>query len=150
MSEFVQSEFGSKGNGSIRRSRGKEEQMKILKMVEDKKITAQEAAKLLEALESSAKKSQFRSRGEETAPDKYGKTLRIKVFESDLSKPKVNVNIPLSLVKFIGKILPDKAKTKLDEHGVSFEQIMEMIEKEEVGKLVQVEEENERLEIYIE
>jgi len=123
----------------------REETMKILKMVEEKKISAEEAAKLLEALERSSGK-------EETSQEKYGKTLRIKVFEGDLSKPKVNVNIPLTIVKFIGKLMPDRVKTKLDEHNVSFEQIMEMVEKGETGKLVEVEdtEENERVEIYIE
>jgi hypothetical protein len=123
----------------------KEETLKILKMVEDKKISAEEAAKLLEALESSAGI-------EKSSQEKYGKTLRIKVFEGDLSKPKVNVNIPLTIVKFIGKLMPDRVKTKLDEYNVSFEQIMEMIEKGETGKLVEVEdtEENERVEIYIE
>ncbi|OGC82713.1 MAG: hypothetical protein A2W07_01235 [candidate division Zixibacteria bacterium RBG_16_43_9] len=123
----------------------RDETMKILKMVEDKKISAEEAAKLLEALERSSGK-------EETSQEKYRKTLRIKVFEGDLSKPKVNVNIPLTIVKFIGKLMPDKVKTKLDEYNVSFEQIMEMVEKGETGKLVEVEdtEENERVEIYIE
>lgn len=122
-----------------------EETMKILKMIEDKKISAEEAAKLLDALGRSGVK-------EEPSQEKYGKTLRIKVFEGDLSKPKVNVNIPLTIVKFIGKLMPDRVKTKLDEHNVSFEQIMEMVEKGETGKLVEVEdkEENERVEIYIE
>jgi len=119
--------------------------MKILKMVEEKKISSEEAAKLLDALERSSRK-------DEPSQEKYGKTLRIKVFEGDLSKPKVNVNIPLTIVKFIGKLMPDRVKTKLDEHKVSFEQIMEMVEKGETGKLVEVEdkEENERVEIYIE
>ena len=123
----------------------RDETMKNLKMVEDKKISAEEAAKLLEALERSSGK-------EETSQEKYRKTLRIKVFEGDLSKPKVSVNIPLTIVKFIGKLMPDKVKTKLDEYNVSFEQIMEMVEKGETGKLVEVEdtEENERVEIYIE
>lgn len=123
----------------------KEETMRILKMVEEKKISAEEASKLLEALE--------RSTGEEeTSEEKSGKKLRIKVFEGDLSKPKVNVNIPLTIVKFIGNLVPDRVKTKLDEHKVSFDQIMEMVEKGEVGKIVEVEdkEENERVEIYIE
>ena len=122
-----------------------EETMKILKMVEEKKISSEEAAKLLDALERSSRK-------DEPSQEKYGKTLRIKVFEGDLSKPKVNVNIPLTIVKFIGKLMPDRVKTKLDEHKVSFEQIMEMVEKGETGKLVEVEdkEENERVEIYIE
>ncbi len=121
----------------------REERLKILKMLEDKKISAEEAAKLLEALESSEKKN-------ETFSAKGGKTLRIRVFENDLNKPKVNVNIPLPLVKFLGKIMPDTAKIKLNQHGVSFEQILEMVEKEQVGKLVEVQEENERVEIYIE
>lgn len=128
------SEFGSIG---------REERLKILKMLEDKKISAEEASKLLEALESSEKK-------EDTFSGKGEKTLRIRVFKNDITKPKVNVNIPLPLVKFIGKILPDKAKTKLNQHGISFEQILEMIEKEQVGKLVEVQEEDERVEIYIE
>jgi hypothetical protein len=123
----------------------KEETMKILKMVEEKKISAEEAAKLLETLERSSGK-------EEPAQEKSGKTLRIRVFEGNLSNPKVNINIPLHIVKFIGKLIPDRVKTKLDEHDVSFEQIMEMVEKGETGKLVEVEdkEENERVEIYIE
>ncbi|MDH4222618.1 MAG: hypothetical protein OEV55_03655 [candidate division Zixibacteria bacterium] len=120
-----------------------EERMKILKMLEDKKINAEEASKLLEALESSEKK-------DETFSTKGRKTLRIKVFENDLTKPKVNINVPLPLVKFLGKIIPDIAKTKLNKHGVSFEQILEMVEKEQVGKLVEVQEGNERVEIYIE
>ncbi len=123
----------------------REETMKILKMVEEKKISAEEAAKLLETLERSAGK-------EETSREGYGKTLRIKVFENDLSKPKVNVNIPLTIVKFIGQMIPERVKTKLDEHQVSFDQIMEMVEKGQVGKIIEVEdkEENERVEIYIE
>jgi len=78
--------------------------------------------------------------------------LRIKVFEGDSSKPKVNLNIPLTIVKFIGNIVPDKVKIKLDEHKVNLDQVMEMVEKGEVGKIIEVEdkEENERVEIYIE
>ena len=123
----------------------KEETMRILKMVEEKKISAEEASKLLEALERSTGK-------EETSEEKSGKKLRIKVFEGDLSKPKVNVNIPLTIIKFIGNLVPDRVITKLDEHKVSFDQILEMVEKGEVGKIVEIEdkEENERVEIYIE
>lgn len=123
----------------------KEETMRILKMVEEKKISAEEASKLLEALERSTGK-------EETSEESSGKKLRIKVFEGDLSKPKVNVNIPLTIAKFLGSMMPDRVKTKLDEYKVSFDQIMEMVEKGEVGKIVEIEdkEENERVEIYIE
>ncbi len=123
----------------------KEETLKILKMVEEKKISAEEAGKLLEALERSKGK-------DETSQQKTGKVLRVKVFEGDLSKPKVNLNIPLNVVKFIGKLVPDRVKTKLDEHDVSLEQIMQMVEKGESGKLIEVEdkEDNERVEIYIE
>lgn len=123
----------------------REETKKILKMVEEKKISAEEAAKLLEAMESSGGK-------EEPSQEKSGKTLRIKVFEGDSPRPKVNINVPLTIVKFIGNLVPDRVKTKLDEHNVSFDQIMEMVEKGEVGKIIEVEdkEENERVEIYIE
>ncbi|HVP35483.1 MAG TPA: hypothetical protein VMT04_00675 [Terriglobales bacterium] len=123
----------------------REETMKILKMVEEKKISAEEAAKLLEALESSGEK-------QEPSQEKPGKTLRVKVFEGDSTRPKVNLNIPLTIVKFIGNLVPDKVKIKLDEHKVNLDQVMEMVEKGEVGKIIEVEdkEENERVEIFIE
>ena len=120
-----------------------EERLKILRMLENKKITAAEAAKLLETLENS-------ETNDETFSGKGAKNLKIKVYEGDLTQPKVNVKVPLLLVKFIGKVVPEKAEVKLNKHNISMEKIMEMVEKDQSGKILEVEEENEKVEIYIE
>lgn len=64
-----------------------EEKMQILKMVEDKKITVEEATELLATLD----------KDEEIIPRKDVKWLKVRVYTLD-DQPKVNVNIPISLV----------------------------------------------------
>lgn len=65
-----------------------EERMQILEMVEEGKINATEAMKLLDA----SKRNQ-----REITPKKDVKWLKIRVRTMD-DKPKVNVNLPISLV----------------------------------------------------
>nr|WP_243686733.1 hypothetical protein [Methanobacterium formicicum] len=76
-----------------------EEKMQILKMVEDKKITVEEATELLATLD----------KDEEIIPRKDVKWLKVRVYTLD-DQPKVNVNIPISLVdvglKLAKKIRP--------------------------------------------
>ncbi|MCX7838961.1 MAG: hypothetical protein N2559_05835, partial [Anaerolineae bacterium] len=73
-----------------------EERMQILKMIENKQITAEEGAKLLAALEE-------HDRAESTtkvkpSPATSGKWFRVRVTDLKTGKRKVNVNIPLGLV----------------------------------------------------
>ena len=88
----------------------KEEKLKILKMIESKKISAEEGLELLNSLENVEEKT------------KLSRWLRVKIWESengeevDLdSKPKVNVNIPLALAKTALKFIPQNAKNKISE-----------------------------------
>lgn len=73
-----------------------EERMKILAMIQEGKITAEEGAKLLSALSSSARSRKSRSRG----PGSSGRPrwLRVRVTDMASGKSKVNVNLPLSLI----------------------------------------------------
>lgn len=115
-----------------------EDRLRILKMIEEGKLTAAEAAELLAAL------------GEEEAAPRVGpaqtrrgkrQTLRIKVDEKDGDK--VNINLPLGLVKvFAGngkleKLIPDSAKTEMKVQGIDISafQIDEMIDMVERGEL---------------
>ncbi|MBN1756515.1 hypothetical protein JW877_09955 [bacterium] len=105
-----------------------EEHKKILNLLAEGKINADEAERLLRALDSS--EEQFER--EETlviAKEKSkGKWLKIKVYENDLERPKVNIRIPLNLVKIAAKVgaklnvtLPDKAHEVLAEKGITIE-----------------------------
>ncbi|MGQ9630649.1 MAG: SHOCT-like domain-containing protein [bacterium] len=113
-----------------------EERFKILKMVEEGKVSAEEGLRLLDAL----------SEGEETIPPAIkgeAKTLRVRIQEGD--KTKVNITFPLSLAKFAAKFIPE------DVEGLR--EILNAIESgEATGKIVDVEdaEGNTKVEISIE
>jgi hypothetical protein len=68
-----------------------EERIKILKMVEEGKLTAEEAVQLLGTLGKSERKRT-------PATDVDSRWLRVRVTDLGTGKPKVNVNIPMRLV----------------------------------------------------
>jgi|UniRef100_A0A7C6AAU5 hypothetical protein len=115
-----------------------EERMKILKMLEAKKITAEEAGKLLDALREPTTSA--------------GKFLKVKVWDKTKGKSKVNVTVPLSLVKWGMKFVPEKAQVKLKEQNIDITAVSEAIEKEIIGKIVEVDDEDkgEHIEVDIE
>lgn len=119
-----------------------EEKMRILKMLEEKKISSAEAMELLEALGRAV-------------PDKdggKGRMLRIRVYESGGAEPKVNVNIPLGWAKFMAPFIESKIKSKLADKGydVDLDKIQEAIESQEPMKIVDVQDGGDRVEIFIE
>lgn len=123
-----------------------EEKLQILKMVEDKKITAAEAAELLEAVEKGSEEIQINKKMK-------AKWLRVKVLAED-GKTKANVNIPLSLVD-IGLKIGRKFEPKLNDvdlSGVDIDEIIDLIKQGAEGKIVDVYDENSKtnVEVYVE
>ena len=116
-----------------------EERLKILKMLEEKKITSEQAAKLLDALGVTT------STGE-------GKFLKVKVWDMNREKLKVNVTVPLKLVKWGMKFVPEKAQLKMREQNIDMESITEAIDKDLTGRIAEVDDEdkNQHIEVYIE
>ncbi len=120
-----------------------EERLRILKMVEAGKITADDAAKLLSALEEADSKDQSESAGQ---PPKW---FRVRVSDKRTGKAKVNVNIPMGLVhvgmRMGAKFAPDIA-------GIDVEEIVSAIKQGASGKIIEVddEEDEEHVEIYVE
>jgi hypothetical protein len=121
----------------------KDERLQILKMIEDGTITADEGAKLLAALEEGATKSV------PTVPAGQARWMRIRVTDLNTGRSKVNVNLPMGLVdagvKIGARFAPEMQDIDLDE-------IIEAIRDGAQGKIVEVEDEedNERVQIYIE
>lgn len=120
-----------------------EERLRILKMVEAGKITADDAAKLLSALEEVGSRDQPESAGQ---PPKW---FRVRVSDKRTGRAKVNVNIPMGLVhvgmRMGAKFAPDIA-------GIDVEEIVQAIKQGASGKIIEVddEEEDEHVEIYVE
>jgi len=125
-----------------------EERMRILKMIEDGKITAEDGAKLLAALDDSRKSTRVPTPpipGGATANSRW---LRVRVTEIATGKPKVNVNIPMGLVK-VG--LKMGARFAPEVEGLDIQQITEAIDSGMTGKIVDVmnEEDGEQVEIFV-
>jgi len=115
-----------------------EEKMKILRMLEEGKITAEDAMKLLSTIEQAEE-----NKGK-------GKKLRVRVTDRQTNKPKVNLTIPVGLAKVVAKFIPSKAKQKLEREGIDIDSVLSQIVSENVGKIVDVESEDEYVEISIE
>ena len=117
-----------------------EDRLRILRMLEEKKITADEAERLLEALS-----------GKE-AVSRRNRFLKIRVWEGHTEKPKVNVSLPLSLVKWGMNFVPKSARAKIEEKNIDLSALSEALEKDLTGKIVDVDEgeAGNKVEIWIE
>ena len=129
----------------------KEERIKVLEMVRDGVITAEEAAQLLETMgiaeekPAAEQKSTFRV----SARKGKGRTFRVRVTDTDTNKIRVNVTLPMSLVNVAMKT---GAKFAPEIDGIDMEEIFEAISDGATGKIVDVMDGNdgERVEVFIE
>jgi hypothetical protein len=119
-----------------------EERMKILKMIEEGKVSAEEGAKLLAALASAN-----RSLGGLSASG--AKWLRVRVTEVNTGRSKATVQIPISLMEAGMKI---GAHFAPEIDGVNMDQLMEALRSGMTGKIIDVtdDEDGEHVEIFVE
>lgn len=120
-----------------------EERMRILKMIEEKQITAEEGARLLEALRATGSDAAQR---EEITKARW---LRVRVTDRSSGKLKVNVNIPVGLVD-VG--LKMGARFAPEMNGMDLSAIQTAIKGGMQGRIIEVDDEadNERVEVFVE
>lgn len=137
-----------------------EEKKKILEMIQEGKITSAEGLELLSALEGSSDPVKS------VNPRLSRRFLRVKVYTDKVVK--VNVNIPLVLIKAASKFaamglkyIPEEARLEMEKKGIDLTQIdiEELVAAIEQGlvdeKLVDVDvddpkEGKVRVEVYVE
>ncbi|HEY5572480.1 MAG TPA: hypothetical protein VIK64_05630 [Anaerolineales bacterium] len=122
-----------------------EERMKILQMIKEGKITADEGAKLLAALSGSQKgPRKFSSRA--TGGPRW---FRVRVTDTVTGKMKTSVNIPLGLMEWGVQI---GAQFAPEVANLNLEQIYEMLNSGVEGKIIDVvdEEDGQHVEIFVE
>ena len=125
-----------------------EERIKILKMIEEGKITAEEGAKLLAALAESRRMpppppaAMAGSGGE-------ARWFRVRVTDMATGKTKVNVNIPMGLVN-VGIKMGARFAPGLETEQM--EAIAEALKSGAMGKIIDVtdDEDGEHVEIFVE
>lgn len=122
-----------------------EERMKILKMISDGKITAEEGSRLISTLsQKSEKEIKFAKRS------RSNQMLRVRVTDMSTGKTKVNVNVPMKLVdaglNIAAQFTPEM------ENAQMMEAVKEALAENMSGKIVDVvdEEDQEHVEIFIE
>jgi len=121
-----------------------EERLKVLQMLEDGKITPEEATSLLRAM-GKGKDGGSRSSATSTG----NRFLRIRVTDLASGTGKVNVTIPLGLVSAGLRIAERFAP---EAEGIDMQELEQAIVSGAEGKIVEVmdAEDGERVEIYVE
>lgn len=131
-----------------------DERMKILQLLQDGKITAAQAAQLLEAVATSATGpgSAHSSPNAPYPPSTsagQGRWLRVRVTDTDTGKNRVNVRLPLNLVSSGIKM---GMRFAPEVEGLNIDELTSFIQSGEVGQIVDVydEKDGEHVEVYIE
>lgn len=123
-----------------------EERMRILKMIDEGKISAEEGAKLLSALADSR-----RNAGGPIAPRGPGgaRWLRVRVTDMTTGRAKATVQLPLNLIDAGMKI---GAHFAAEVEGVDMNTIMDALRSGMTGKIIDVvdEKDGEHVEIFVE
>ena len=132
-----------------------EERIKILKMVQDGKITADQAADLLKALEGRTSQAGGAPAGPAApgapaqAGAQRGRWFRVRITDTDTGKTRVNVRMPLSVVTAGMKM---GMRFSPEVEGMDISQLAELIQSGETGQIVDVfdEEDGEHVEVFVE
>jgi len=113
---------------------------RILKLLEEKKITAEEAARLLDAVSRTAESG------------RQNRFIKVRVYGRDSDRAKVNVTLPIALVRWAIRMAPESARAKIEEHEIDMRVVTDALERGVTGKIVDVEDEDkgERVEVWLE
>jgi hypothetical protein len=123
-----------------------EERMKILKMIDEGKLSAEEGAKLLSALSANQKASTSTNSGLGAGGARW---LRVRVTDIASGRSKATVQIPISLIDAGMKI---GAHFAPEVAGVDMSEVMDAMRNGMTGKIIDVtdDEDGEHVEIFVE
>ena len=127
-----------------------EERLKVLKMVQEGKITAEMAAELLKALDSSGKKPEANDPSQSSyAGRSGGRFFRVRVTDTDSGRTRVNVRLPLGMVN-AGLRMGMRFSPEVE--GLDTARLAEALASGETGQIMDIfdDEDGEHVEVYIE
>lgn len=119
-----------------------DERMKILKMVEEGKISADEGARLLSTL--------AKQKLQQTIQSGDARWLRVRVTDLKTGKESVKVNLPIDLVN-VGLRMGARFVPSIEQE-VAMEEMIDALNQGLTGKVVDIvdEEDGQRVELFIE
>ena len=125
------------------------ERLKILKLVQERKISAEEGIELLDLITDKGPKGKTSTPEQETPSRSNPQWFRVVVTDTNTGKTRVNVRLPVSLVN-AGMKMGARFSPQVD--GLDRSQLMAFLKSGETGKVVDVidDEDGEHVEVYIE
>jgi hypothetical protein len=125
--------------------RSSEERVMILRMIEEGKISAEDGARLLAAMTEAEDASLTTTTVPAPISQNGNRFLHVRVTDLQTGKRKVSVNIPVTLVSFALRFVPESA-------GINVDQVRTAIENGYTGTVVDVydEEDNQHVEVVLE
>jgi hypothetical protein len=131
-----------------------EERLKVLKMVQDGKITPEMAAELLKSLDASTKKIPTPPIPPEEPRMPFpggsgGRFFRVKVTDTDSGRARVNVRLPLGMVN-AGIRMGMRFSPEVE--GLDAAKLAEALASGQTGQIMDIydDEDGEHIEVYIE
>jgi hypothetical protein len=128
-----------------------DERMRILKMIQEGKISAEEGAQLIQDLETSGTGPAPARTETPVTPASKGNArwFRVRITDTDSGKTRVNIRLPLGLINAGMKM---GARFAPEVEGLNFDELAQYITSGEMGQIVDVydEEDGEHVEVFIE
>ena len=123
-----------------------EDRLRVLKMIEEGKISASEGIRMLEAVDAPSTTSSPETTTTQTQGPRW---IRVLVTDTYTGKARVNVRLPVNLVN-TGIKMGAHLSTEVD--GMDMQQINDFIKRGVTGQVLDVmdDEEGERVEIFLE
>jgi hypothetical protein len=124
-----------------------EERRRILKLVEEGKLTPEQGVQLLNALTEAAKDKRDGAPPPPPPPPGSARFVRIRVTNVKTGHQEVNLRIPTGFVNWIFRA---GGKVRANINGVDSDAVMEAIRARSFGHVVDVRDGNDRVEIVLE
>ena len=137
---------------------GEEERRTILRMVSEGKLSPEEAAGLLEAVEDASERrpgftEALEANREVARHMRHGRSGRNRALIIHIKgggDNKVNLRIPLSLARAAGKFIPRQAATYLQNYEIDLQQFLEDASEADGGTILEVKDGENRVLIAVE
>lgn len=126
-----------------------EERLRVLQMIQDGKISAEEGIRLLESLDSMAQAGTEKTAGAATTTGRGARWFRVRVTDTGTGKTRVNVRLPVNVLSAGMKM---GARFSPEVEGLDMDQLMSLIQAGATGQVLDVidDEDGERVEVFLE
>ena len=126
-----------------------EERLRVLQLIQNGKITAEEGIRLLESLDSAAQAASENPGRTAVAGGRGARWFRVRVTDTNSGKTRVNVRLPVNVLSAGMKM---GARFSPEVQGLDMNELMTLIQSGATGQVLDVvdEQDCERVEVFLE